>query len=129
MQQAAPGEALTVLVVDDEPLVAMLIIDVLSELGYIALHAADGRVGREILQSGRAIDLMITDIGLPGTMNGRQLAEIALQGRPGLKILFVTGYADRSLAATLPLGSKLINKPFSIDTLANTVAAMVAAMP
>ncbi len=120
------GTSLTVLVVDDEPLVAMLIIDVLGDLGFNTLQAADGQSGLEMLRSNRAVDLLITDIGLPGGMNGRQFAELARQEHPRLKLLFITGYAERSLAGVLPTGSQLIAKPFSIDTLANTIAAMVA---
>ena len=89
-QQAGSGQ--TVLVVEDEPLVRLLIVDVLDELGYKALEAADGPAGLRILQSPQRIDLLITDIGLPG-LNGRQVADAARVSRPDLKVLFMTGYA------------------------------------
>ena len=90
---AARGQ--TVLVVEDEPLVRLLIIDVLDELGYKALEAGDGPAGLRILQSPQQIDLLITDIGLPG-LNGRQVADAARVTRPGLKVLFMTGYAENA---------------------------------
>ena len=83
------------LVVEDEPLVRLLIIDVLEELGYKALEASDGPAGLRILQSPQRIDLLITDIGLPG-LNGRQVADAARVTRPDLKVLFMTGYAENA---------------------------------
>jgi CheY-like chemotaxis protein len=79
------GEGETVLVVDDEPMARMLIADILEELGYSALEAADGAVGLKLPQSNARIDLLITDVGLPGGMNGRQMAEAARVYRPDLK--------------------------------------------
>ena len=113
--RARAGE--TILVVDDEPLVAMLITDLLEELGYVALGAPDGPSGLKILQSDRDIDLLITDVGLPGGMNGRQLAEAARQARPALKILFVTGYAEHGVLEDLQTaeGMRVITKPFEMD--------------
>ncbi|WP_238384411.1 ATP-binding protein, partial [Teichococcus vastitatis] len=77
----------TVLVVDDEPSVRMLITEVLEELGYAAVEAADGASGLTVLRSDARIDLLVTDVGLPGRMNGRQLFDAARQFRPGLKVL------------------------------------------
>ena len=88
---AESGEA--VLVVDDEPTVRMLVADVLEELGYRAIEAQDGASGLQVLQSGTRVDLLVTDVGLPGGMNGRQLADAARRERPDLKVLFITGYA------------------------------------
>ena len=67
----------------------------LGELGYGAIEAVDAPSAIPILNSDRAIDLLVTDVGLPG-MNGRQLAEVARQSRPDLKVLFVTGYAQNA---------------------------------
>ena len=84
-----------VLVVEDEIVVRGLIIEELGELGYATLEAADGPEGLSILKSRRHIDLLVTDIGLPH-LNGRQLADAARAFRPGLKILFMTGYAENA---------------------------------
>jgi CheY-like chemotaxis protein len=89
--RAEAGE--TVLVVEDEPVIRDLIVEVLRELGYRALEAADGSAGLKVLQSRKRIDLLVTDVGLPG-VNGRQLADQARVTRPDLKVLFITGYAE-----------------------------------
>src|SRR4028119_1958211 len=75
-----------------------LVADVLEELGYRALEAADGPSGLKLLQSDKRIDLLVTDVGLPG-LNGRQLADHARERRPGLKVLFMTGYAENAAVA------------------------------
>jgi PAS domain S-box-containing protein len=123
--RAVIGE--TVLAVDDEPFVAMLITDVLEELGYAALDANDGPSGLKIVQSDQRIDLLITDVGLPGGMNGRQLADAARAVRPGLKVLFVTGYAEHGVLgdAQMAEGTQVITKPFAIETLAARIRAMI----
>ncbi len=74
----------------------MLITDTLKELGYTAMEAVDGASGLKLLQSNMRIDLLITDVGLPGGMNGRQMADAARRSRPHLKILFITGYAENA---------------------------------
>jgi len=109
----------TVLVVEDEPVVRSLIVEVLNDLGYRALEAGDGPSGLAILESKRRIDLLITDIGLPG-MNGRQIAEVARQSRPNFRVLFMTGYAENAAAASgfLEKGMSMIIKPFAMDMLA-----------
>jgi CheY-like chemotaxis protein len=109
----------TVLVVEDEPVVRSLIVEVLNDLGYRALEAGDGPSGLAILESKRRIDLLITDIGLPG-MNGRQIAEVARQSRPNFRVLFMTGYAENAAAASgfLEKGMSMITKPFAMDMLA-----------
>ena len=94
-QHAQDGE--TVLVVDDEAAVRMLITEVLGDLGYQAIEAEDGPSGLKILETNRRIDLLITDVGLPGGLNGRQLADAALTRRPQLKTLFITGYAENAV--------------------------------
>jgi PAS domain S-box-containing protein len=121
------GAGETVLLVEDEPSVRMLIGEVLSELGYTCVDVADGAAALPILASTRRIDLMITDVGLPG-MNGRQLAEIARQHRPGLKILFVTGYAEHATIRSgfLEPGMEMVTKPFALDLLANKINQMFA---
>jgi PAS domain S-box-containing protein len=93
--RATAGE--TVLIVDDEPSVRMLITEILEELGYAAIEAADSASGLKVLQSDVRIDLLITDVGLPGGLNGRQMADAARQRRPDLRVLFITGYAENAV--------------------------------
>jgi PAS domain S-box-containing protein len=116
----------TVLVVEDEDIVRSLVVEVLDDLGLTALEAATGPSGLEILRSDAVIDLLITDIGLPG-INGRQMAEAARLVRPDLKILFMTGYAEAAAAASgfLEPGMAMITKPFPIDTLTERVRGMI----
>ncbi|MEH3147401.1 MAG: response regulator [Methylobacterium frigidaeris] len=122
---AAPtpsGRGETVLVVEDEPVVRGVILDVLDELGYRTLEAPDGSAGLRVLASDARIDLLVTDVGLPG-INGRQLADRAREHRPGLKVLFITGYAEAAAVATgfLKPGMHMITKPFAVDALARKI--------
>ena len=127
---AAPpaGQGETILVVDDEPSVRMLVVDVLEELGYTVLEAEDGAGGLALLQSEARIDLVVSDVGLPGMMNGRQMADAARIKRPRLKVLFITGYAETALLdhGQLAPGMSVLTKPFSIDAMAQQVREMVA---
>ena len=118
----------TVLVVDDEPTVRMLVSDVLGDLGYATLEAADGAAGLRILSGVGRIDLLVTDVGLPNGMNGRQVADAARALRPGLKVLFITGYAENALLTHghLDPGMHVITKPFGMDVLADKVRAIIA---
>jgi PAS domain S-box-containing protein len=124
-EHAATGE--TVLVVEDEPVVRGVILEMLGEQGYRTLEAVDGPSGLQILRDHERIDLLVTDVGLPG-MNGRQLADQARETRPGLKILFITGYAE-SVAISegfLQAGMEMITKPFDLDHLSQRVRAMIS---
>jgi PAS domain S-box-containing protein len=123
--KAQAGE--TVLVVEDEASVRELVVDVLSDLGYRALEAMDGPSGLQILRSGARIDLLVTDVGLPG-MNGRQVADVAREHRPDLKVLFITGYAENAAMANgfLAPGMEMITKPFAVDALAVRIREMIA---
>jgi len=127
-QAAKRGDGQTILVVDDEPSVRLLVKDVLDELGYDVLQAEAGGSGLQILDSSRRIDLLITDVGLPGGMNGRQLAEAALLKRPELKVLFITGYADRAFVTegSLREGMFILTKPFSLEVLGERVADIMS---
>lgn len=115
-----------VLVVEDETLVQMLVLDVVSDLGFETLEASDGPSALEVMAASPRIDLLITDVGLPG-MSGRKLAETARALNPSLKVLFVTGYADRpDIDEGLGDGVAVIIKPFALDDLAQKVSSMVA---
>jgi len=124
-QRALEGE--TVLVVEDDPSVRMVVVDVLEDLGYRALEAGDAKQALPHLEGRGRIDLLVTDVGLPG-MNGRQLAEIARQKRPGLKVLFATGYAEGAAVrgGFLAEGMEMITKPFPVDVLAARLRSMLA---
>ncbi|WP_395943376.1 PAS domain S-box protein [Brevundimonas sp.] len=117
-----------VLVVEDEVAVRGLVVDVLQELGYQAVEAPDGLEGLRLVQSDMAIDLLVTDIGLPG-LNGRQLADAARAARPGLRVLFMTGYAENAALAGgfLEPGMEMITKPFAIEALAKRIRDMIDA--
>jgi PAS domain S-box-containing protein len=117
----------TVLVVDDEPTVRMLVAEVLSESYYNIIEAGDGPSALKILESDRRIDLMITDVGLPGGMNGRQVADAARVLRKDLKVLFITGYAENAAVGNghLDAGMEILAKPFAMSTLANKVREMI----
>lgn len=115
--QAREGE--TVLVIDDEPTVRMLVVEILEGLGYGAIEAVDGAAGLKILESDARVDLLITDVGLPGGMNGRQVADAARVKRPDLKILFITGYAENAVLSHghLDPGMHILTKPFSMEAM------------
>ncbi|RMV87145.1 PAS protein [Pseudomonas amygdali pv. tabaci] len=128
LQVPAPGISdETILVVDDEPAVRQLIAELLEDLGYTILQAERGADALTILQSKAAIDLLITDVGLPGGMNGRQVADAARDVRPDLKILFVTGYAENAALAhdTLEPGMHVLPKPFAIAELIGRVTELL----
>jgi CheY-like chemotaxis protein len=118
----------TVLVVDDEALVRMLAVEQLEELGYAVVEAADGPSALRILNSPQAISLLITDVGLPGGMNGRQLADAARVSRPGLQVLFVTGYAENAVLSHghLDHGMHVLTKPYQAETFARRVKELIA---
>ncbi|HWH89369.1 MAG TPA: response regulator [Pseudomonas sp.] len=112
----------TILVVEDDSIVRMLIVDVLEELEFNVLEAEDGDAALEILaDTGKPIDLMMTDYGLP-RMNGRELADRARKLRPALPILFASGYAE---AIAAPGDMNIIGKPFSIDQLRDKVKSIL----
>lgn len=125
LPRAQAGES--VLVVEDEEAVRVLVTDVLKELGYKALEASEGKSALPILNSTARIDLLVTDVGLPGSLNGRQVAEIARQRRPDLKVLFITGYAEKAAVRSgfLDEGMDMIGKPFTLDAFAAKVREMI----
>jgi CheY-like chemotaxis protein len=122
--QSLHGEV--VLVVEDEPVVRALVIEVLVGLGYRTLEAADGGAALRILESKQRIDLLVTDVGLP-VMNGRQVYDAAAQTRPDLKVLFMTGYAENAALGNgfLAPGMELVTKPFSMEKLASQISRIL----
>jgi CheY-like chemotaxis protein len=112
-----------VLIVDDEPTVRMLITDALGELGYHCVEAGDGPAGLKILQSKDRIDLLITDVGLPGGLNGRQVADAARALRPDINVLFITGYAENAVLnhGHIERGMEVLTKPFAVSDLVSRV--------
>ncbi|MBE7185723.1 MAG: PAS domain S-box protein [Methylobacterium mesophilicum] len=110
----------TVLIVDDEPTVRLLASEVLGDLGYAVIEAADSIAGLKLLRSDARIDLLVTDVGLPGGMNGRQMADAGRVVRPGLKTLFITGYAENAALGDGHLEPRMqvLTKPFAVEALA-----------
>jgi CheY-like chemotaxis protein len=120
-RQAQDGE--TLLLVDDEDTVRQAASEHLRELGYQVLEAEDGLRALHTQEGLPRLDLLVTDVGLPNGMNGRQLAEAVRQRRPGLPVLFITGYSG----TTLVPGSEVVRKPFDLDTLARRVQSIMSA--
>jgi len=120
------GNGQTVLLVEDDESVRLLVREVLAELGYRTVEVPEAGAAIRILASGRPVDLMISDVGLPG-MNGRQLAEIAREHRPDLPILFITGYAENAAirAGFLGTNMSMVTKPFTLETLAQKIDEML----
>lgn len=117
----------TILVVDDEPLVRMVAVEILEDLGYVVLEAGDGPSALKILEARPDICLLVTDVGLPNGMNGRQLADVVREKRPELNVLFVTGYAENAVLnhGHLERGMQVVTKPFSSETLARRVKDLI----
>jgi signal transduction histidine kinase/CheY-like chemotaxis protein len=125
MPRAEAGE--TVLIVDDESAIRVLVREVLAELGYAALEAEDGSHALKILRSTNGINLLITDVGLPNGMNGRQLADAARQNQHDLRVLFITGYAEKAAVGNglLEHGMDVMTKPFALHALASKIREMI----
>lgn len=125
--RAEEGE--TVLVVDDEPTIRMLIGDTLAELGYRGIEVADAESGLKVLEADVRIDLLITDVGLPTGMNGKEMVDVARATRPKLKVLFITGFAENAAVANghLEPGMEVMSKPFSMDKLAARIRSIIEA--
>jgi CheY-like chemotaxis protein len=120
-----------VLFVDDEAPLRMLAIEVLEESGYTAIEAVDAVSALSVLESTRPIDLLVTDVSLPGGINGRQLADAGRALRPGLRVLFITGFAAEAVLCQGRLGEgfHVLTKPFSIETLMDLASNIIGAPP
>lgn len=121
----AERDRTTILVVEDETVIQLLVVDILSELGFATLEARDADSAVPLLRGAQRIDLLITDIGLPG-MNGWELARLAREARPALKVLFLTGYeaAERQELA-MDEGQDVIVKPFETGQFEAKVRSML----
>jgi CheY-like chemotaxis protein len=119
----------TILIVDDEPTVRMFVTEVLQQQGYHAIDASEGITALKILESNARIDMLITDVGLPKGLNGRQLADAARLVRPELKVLSITGYAENAAIGNghLDASMQMLAKPFSIDELSAKLHQLFAA--
>jgi PAS domain S-box-containing protein len=117
----------TVLVVDDEANVRLVVKEVLGDMGFATIEAEDGQAGLLVLQSKAPVELLISDVGLPGGMNGRQLADAGRSMRPTLKVLFITGYAENAVVGNghLEPGMQVLTKPFNLDALASRVTELL----
>ena len=121
------GRGETVLLIEDQEAIRIVVAEVLESAGYSVVAAADGPSGLEILQSTARVDLLITDVGLPGGLNGRQVADAGRAGRPDLKVLFITGYAENAAAGkgSLEKGMEILTKPFDLESLTRRVRHMI----
>ena len=127
MELPKAGAGQTVLLVEDEAEVRAIAAEHLRDLGYAVLEAGDGPAALRLLGSGRQVSLLVTDVGLPGGMNGRQVADAARERLPGLPALFITGYAGTVLQEQLAAGMEVIGKPFPLDALVTRMRAMLDA--
>ena len=123
------GAGETVLIVDDEATVRMLVTEVLTENGYNVLEADNAPSAMKVIEASPNIALLITDVGLPGGMNGRQLAEAIRMRRKDLKVLFITGFAENAAVSSghLEHGMEILTKPFAMSALANRVRKILEA--
>ncbi len=117
----------TILLVEDDEAIREVTAERLRELGYRVLQAGDGARALDLLADGAAIDMLVTDVGLPNIPNGRQLAEIVRKDRPALPVIFITGYAGSRLEGGLADRMEVMVKPFSMESLGQKVRAMIDA--
>ena len=126
-QEPEGGRGETVLVIEDQEPIRMVIAEVLESAGYHVVTASDGPGGLHVLQRPGRVDLLITDVGLPGGLNGRQVADAGRVDRPALKVLFITGYAEGAAVGDgqLDSGMEILTKPFDLEVLAARVRAII----
>jgi len=117
-----------VLVVEDEPVILMVLTDYLSGQGYRVLQAENGEQAFEILASKPHLDMLITDYRLPGGISGVQIAEPAVKLRPDLKVIFISGYAReiRETGSPITLKAPILEKPFDLDVLQDIMQDMLS---
>jgi CheY-like chemotaxis protein len=115
-----------VLLVEDEDGVRAVVAEELRGLGYKVLEAADGPAALRLLRSTAHVDVLVTDVGLPGALNGRQVADAAREWRVRLPVLFITGYAGSALSNQLAPGMEVLSKPFTLSALVAKLHTMLA---
>ena len=113
------------LVVEDEYLIRLTLVEALTDEGYDVLEADTGDDALPILEADPAIDLLLTDIQLPGTLDGRRLADHARRGRPGLPVLFMTGRPDPTAEAGAGPNERYIAKPYTLTDICGAVRSLV----
>jgi len=115
----------TVLVAEDEAMLRVVVRETLRHAGFDVVEAADGTAGLEILQSDRAIDVLLTDVKMPG-LNGYQLAEACLRLRPATSVILMTGFADEAIPDAIRKASiPVMRKPFDFATLGKSIRATI----
>ena len=116
-----------ILLVEDEPLLRMLISDAMTDIGYRVVDGRDGTEGLRVLHASGPVDILIADLVLPGGMDGRQLADAARLVQPGLPVLFITGSAEMGTRAVRPgePATGMLLKPFRLDRLVQATAALL----
>ena len=120
------GSGQRILVVEDETAMRAILVETLNGLGYHTVQAGDAAAALALIEGGDEPDLLITDVGLPG-LNGRQLAEQVRRRRPGMRVLFITGYAGPLARADfVDEGMDMIGKPFALDAFAVKVRDILA---
>ncbi len=121
------GQGETVLLIEDQDSIRIVIAEVLEGAGYRVVTAGDGPSGLLLLQEQGRVDLLITDVGLPGGLNGRQVADAGRISRPDLKVLFITGYAENAAVGDgqLESGMEVLTKPFDLESLTRRVRQMI----
>ncbi len=124
-EPGAPGAGGTVLLVEDEATVRAMAAERLRELGCDVLEAADGPAALRLLRAGACVDVLVTNMGLPNGLNGRQVAEFAREHAPDLPVLFITGHPGSGLEGEIASGMEVLGKPFALDTLAARTQAML----
>lgn len=116
-----------VLVVEDEPMLRQVVAMTLKVEGFSVIEAGDGREGLEVLKSDKAIDLMLTDVRMPG-MNGYELAEASLAIRPSMPVMLMTGFTNDEMPEKIRQASfPMLQKPFNFANLAPSVREAIAA--
>jgi CheY-like chemotaxis protein len=122
---STPAAQPIVLLVEDEADVRATAAELLRELGYRVLEAKDGPTALVLLAGSAHTDLLVTDVGLPNGLNGRQVADAARERWLDLPVLFITGYAGSVLKDELAPDMEVIRKPFTLDVLAARIGAML----
>ena len=124
MNLESSNDAVTVLVVEDEPLILDMISQELAEQGFAVLEAETGEAALSIIESGQTVDVLLTDMGLPGELDGWRLAATAREAKPELPVIYVTGYTvDREAAVP---GSVFLKKPYRPSAITETIRTLIA---